>query len=227
MSSIVQRLEATRARIEQAATAAGRSSQSVVLVAVSKRKPIEMIREAYAAGQRDFGENYAQELAHKAEQLGALDGIRWHMIGHLQRNKARQVIDVAWALHTVDSVRLTEELERRAQVVSRVPLRVLVEVNVAGELSKSGCTPADLEAILDAVERQPSLRLSGLMTMPPYTEDPHGAHPYFEELVRLRDTHGGQPRLPELSMGMSHDLEEAISTGATLVRVGTAIFGER
>jgi pyridoxal phosphate enzyme (YggS family) len=227
MPSIAHCLEATRARIEQAATAAGRLSQSVVLVAVSKRKPMEMIREAYAAGHRDFGENYVQELTHKAERLADLDGIRWHMIGHLQRNKARQVVDVAWAVHTVDSVGLTKELQRRAEVVCRVPLRVLVEVNVAGELSKSGCTAADLEAILDAIERQPSLRLTGLMTMPPYTEDPREARPYFEELARLRDMHGGRPRLPELSMGMSHDLEQAISTGATLVRVGTAIFGER
>jgi pyridoxal phosphate enzyme (YggS family) len=149
------------------------------------------------------------------------------MIGHLQRNKARQVVGVAWAVHTVDSVRLAEELQRRAEVGARVPLRVLVEVNVAGELSKSGCTPADLEAILHTIERQPSLQLTGLMTMPPYAEDPREARPYFEELVRLRDTHGGRPRLPELSMGMSHDLEQAISAGATLVRVGTAIFGER
>ena len=227
MSTIAQHLEATRARIEQAATAAGRSSQSVVLVAVSKRKPVEMIREAYAAGQRDFGENYVQELAQKAKMLADLHGIRWHMIGHLQRNKARQVIGAAWAVHTVDSVRLTEELDRRVQAASRVPLHVLVEVNVAGELSKSGCTPQELPDILDAIESRPGLKLTGLMTMPPYTEDPRKARPYFEELARLREACGGRQRLPELSMGMSHDLEEAISTGATYVRVGTAIFGER
>jgi pyridoxal phosphate enzyme (YggS family) len=188
-----------------------------------------MVREAYAAGQRDFGENYVQELAEKAELLADLTELRWHFIGHLQRNKAKVVCRVASVVHTVDSVRLAEELGKRAKDgAGRVPvLPVLVEVNVGGEAQKSGCEPSSLGELLNAIEQEPALKLVGLMTVPPATEDPRGARSYFDVLASLQRQHGGVPRLPELSMGMSHDLEHAVAAGATFVRVGTAIFGER
>ncbi len=227
MSEIAARIAGVRQRIARAASAAGRAPDSVRLLAVSKTKPAGAIREAHAAGQRDFGENYVQELVDKAAALADLEGICWHMIGHLQRNKARQVVKIASAVHTVDSVRLADELGKRAADAGRGPLTALVEVNVGGEAQKSGCAIDALGDVLAAVERAPGLRLSGLMTVPPHTEDPAGARPFFDRLVELRDAHGGAARLPELSMGMTHDLEHAVAAGATWVRVGTAIFGER
>jgi hypothetical protein len=220
-----------------AALACGREPGSIRLVAVSKKQPVELIREAYAHGQRDFGENYVQELLLKAEALSDLSDIRWHMIGHLQRNKVRQVVRAAAVVQAADSDRLALELGKRA-LEQPVPserqlcagdarLPVLVEVNVGGEESKSGCRPEELEVVLSAVEREAGLRLLGLMTVPPFTEDPEGARPYFDRLVALRAVHGGAERLPELSMGMTHDLEQAVAAGATIVRVGTAIFGAR
>jgi pyridoxal phosphate enzyme (YggS family) len=202
----------------------------VRLLAVSKTKPIAMIREAYDAGQRDFGENYLQELVRKAEDLTELRDIRWHMIGHLQTNKAKLAARYAGLVHTVDSQRLAQALaERREQLATAAlgPLPVLVEVNIAGETQKAGCTPNEVGELLAAIERQPWLELRGLMTVPPFNSDPAIARRCFESLRRLRDAHGGQERLPELSMGMSDDLEQAIAAGATLVRVGTAIFGAR
>jgi pyridoxal phosphate enzyme (YggS family) len=224
---IADRLALVRQRITDAAAAAARRPEDIRLIAVSKTKPAEMVREAYAAGHRDFGENYVQELSAKAEALRDLESLRWHMIGHLQRNKVRFVAPVVHSIQTVDSIRLAEELGQRAQVAGRSGLRVLIEVNVSGEPSKSGCAPDELGSVLEAVALEPALELAGLMTMPPYTDDPADARPFFDELVRLRDAHGGRARLPELSMGMSHDLEHAVLAGATMVRVGTAIFGER
>jgi len=222
-SDVGQRLEAVRARITAAARANGRDPAEVRLVAVSKTKDAAAIRLAYAAGQRDFGENYAQELAKKAAELEDLGDLRWHFIGHLQRNKAKLVAPVASVVHTVDSARLAEELGKRAEGA----LPVLVEVNVGGEDQKSGCRPAELGSVLEAVEKEKRLRLTGLMTVPPMSDDPTASRPVFEGLVVLRNEHGGPHRLPDLSMGMSHDLEEAIRAGATIVRVGTAIFGAR
>jgi PLP dependent protein len=224
---IAERLALVRQRIVDAAARAARRPEEICLIAVSKTKPAQSVREAYAAGQRDFGENYVQELSAKAEALRDLEGVRWHMIGHLQRNKVRFVAPVANSVQTVDSVRLAEELGHRALAAGRSGLRVLVEVNVSGESSKSGCVPDELGAVLEAVAGQAALELAGLMTMPPYTDDPAEARPFFDDLVRLRDAHGGRACLPELSMGMSHDLEHAVLAGATMVRVGTAIFGER
>jgi PLP dependent protein len=226
VSSIAERLASVNAQIERAALAAGRARSDILLVAVTKTHPSAAIRQAHAAGQRDFGENYVQELVAKADELAELAGIRWHMIGHLQRNKARQIVRVVSSVHTVDSVRLAEELGKRASDLAQ-PLSVLVEVNVGGEAQKSGCRPGDLGSVLDAIETAPSLRLTGLMCVPPHTADPAVARPFFEQLVRLRDAHGGSTRMPELSMGMTHDLEHAIRAGATIVRVGTAIFGAR
>jgi hypothetical protein len=236
MQTVAERLAQVRERVARAATEAGRDPSSVRLLAASKTKSPELIREAYAAGQRDFGENYVQELADKAEALADLPDIRWHMIGHLQSNKARHVVQHASAVHTVHSEKLARELGRRA-ADHPVPearrwsgdarLVVLVEVNVGGEAQKSGCAPEEIGTVLDALDAEPALALRGLMTVPPHTDDPAGARPFFDELVRLRDAHGGVARLPELSIGMTHDLEPAVMAGSTIVRVGTAIFGAR
>jgi pyridoxal phosphate enzyme (YggS family) len=207
-------------------------------VAVSKRHPASALRQAYDVGQRDFGESYVQEMVRKADALSDLSDIRFHMIGHLQRNKVRHVVPVASAVHTVDSVRLATELGERSRSAPVPPARawydddsgrlpVFVEVNVGGEAQKSGCAPSDLGEVLDAVEAAPALRLTGLMTVPPHTERAAESRRWFDALVALRDALGGAARLAELSMGMSHDLEHAIVSGATVVRVGTAIFGPR
>jgi pyridoxal phosphate enzyme (YggS family) len=238
MDSVAERLQRVREQIAQAALHCGRSPEQVRLVAVSKTKPASAIREAHAAGQRDFGENYVQELAAKAEELQDLEDLRWHLIGRLQRNKTKLALKLASVVHTADSLRLVQDLGKRA-AEQPVPeprrmfakddprLPILVEVNVAGETQKAGCRPAELPGLLEAVEREPALRLVGLMTMPPHTEDPDAARPFFDELARLRERHGGPERLPELSMGMTHDLNPAVSAGATIVRIGTAIFGVR
>jgi pyridoxal phosphate enzyme (YggS family) len=234
MPNVGERLTDVRARIARAARDAGRDPAKIRLIAVSKTHGAALIREAYAAGQRDFGENYVQELSRKADELGDLPGISWHFIGRLQRNKCKLVAPLAALVHSVDSMRLARELGKRAAEVrrseageTRSTLAVLVEVNVGGEAQKSGCAPAEIGGLLDAIAAEPALSLRGLMTVPPHTDDPAGARPFFDELVRLRDQHGGAERLPELSMGMTHDLEHAILAGATIVRVGTAIFGER
>lgn len=231
MPGVVERLARVHERIEHAALKAGRDPEGVRLLAVSKTHPTALIREAYAAGQRDFGENYLQELVRKALELEDLKDIRWHMIGHLQTNKAKLAAVHANVVHTVDSARVAQALGRRrallrAEQASLGPLPVLVEVNVAREAQKAGCDPTELEAVLAAIEAEPSLDLSGLMTVPPHGA-PAEARPVFDRLRQLRDAHGGARRLPELSMGMSHDFEEAILAGSTLVRVGTAIFGAR
>jgi pyridoxal phosphate enzyme (YggS family) len=239
VNAIAERLAQVRIEIRQAAVNCGRPPDSVRLVAVSKTKTPEEIRAVYDAGQRDFGENYVQELASKAEALADLHDLRFHFIGHLQRNKAKVAARIASAIHSIDSVRLAEEVGKRAAEapVTRSPasfasassdqLAVFVEVNVGGEAQKTGCPPSELGAVLGAIESAPALQLVGLMTVPPLTDDPEGARPYFDALAALRNEHGGAERLPELSMGMSHDLAQAIAAGATIVRVGRAIFGER
>jgi pyridoxal phosphate enzyme (YggS family) len=200
----------------------------VRLVAVSKTQPAEAVREAFAAGQRDFGENYVQELLQKAEALRDLTELRWHLIGHLQRNKAKQIAPLVELVHTVDSIDLARELAKRfAATVTGRRLQVLVEVSIAGEEQKHGAAPEALAELCEGIEALPALWLRGLMCVPPFTEDPAGARPFFEQLSALREQHGGPARLPELSMGMTHDLEQAVAAGATLVRVGTAIFGAR
>lgn len=225
--SIAERLGEVRARIDRAAREAGRDPAAVRLVAVSKKKPPEAVREAYAAGQRAFGENYAQELAGKAEALADLPDIEWHFIGHLQTNKARVVARHAHVVHTVDSMALARELGKRVANEGRgAPMPVLIEVNVGGEPQKAGAAPSDIDEVMQAVHAQPSLALRGLMTMPP-AGDLAAARRAFETLLSLRNLHGGAAALPELSMGMSADLEVAIASGATLVRVGTDVFGPR
>lgn len=227
MSSIAERLAEVRERLAGAARAAGRRPEDVRLVAVGKRHPVEALREAHGAGQRDFGENYAQELAEKALALRGESGVCFHAIGHVQSNKARLIAEHADLLHTVASASLAAAVARRREELGRPPLDVLVEVNLGGEAQKSGCAPGALSGVLDAVVALPALRLRGLMTIPPVTADPRDARRYFDALAALRDQHGGPRVLPELSMGMSDDFEEAIGAGATLVRIGTAIFGAR
>ncbi len=224
MSSITERLFRVNERIRRAAESAGRDPNEITLVCVSKRHPEEAILEAYNAGHRVFGENYVQELDRKAAALLHLPDLRWHMIGHLQTNKAKSIAKVAHALHTLDSVALANELGKRLGT-SRV-LDVLIEVNVSGEPQKHGASPSELEEILKGVEAVPALRLKGLMTVPPFG-DLNEARRVFETLQTLRQLHGGKSRLPDLSIGMSEDLEVAIACGATMVRVGTAVFGER
>ncbi len=218
-------LAAVRARIARAAEAAGRAPSDVKLVAVSKTKPAAALREAYAAGQRAFGESYAQELEQKARELADLSDIEWHFIGHLQTNKAKLVARVAHVVHAVDSAVLARELGKRARAAVRT-VPVLVEVNVGREPQKHGAAPSELGDVLAAVRAEPELTLRGLMTVPP-EGDPDAARRVFETLVTLRNLHGGAAVLPELSMGMTGDLEIAIASGATMVRVGTAIFGAR
>jgi PLP dependent protein len=237
VTDIIQGLNRVRAQLEAALAASGRAPGAARLVAVSKFQPASAIRAAYGAGQRDFGENYLQELQKKATELADLTDLRWHMIGHLQRNKAGSVAGLVSLIHTVHSVELARELDKRASAVSLAGprafitgegrLAVLVEVNVGGEAQKSGCSPAALGDVLSALDGAPHLQLAGLMCVPPHTVVPAGSRPFFDELLRLRDVHGGCARLPELSMGMTSDLEYAVAAGATIVRVGTAIFGDR
>ena len=225
--SIASNLAEVRTRIVRAAQAAGRDPAGVKLVAVSKTKGADLIREAYAARQRAFGENYAQELVGKAEALADLRDLEWHFIGHLQTNKARVVAAHTHFVHTIDSAALARELGKRVAKLQRAaPMPVLIEVSVAGEAQKAGAAPSDIDEVMRAVSEQPSLALRGLMTVPP-VDDREAARRAFETLVSLRNLHGGPRVPPELSMGMSLDLEVAIACGATIVRVGTAIFGAR
>src|SRR3712207_6583540 len=220
MSGVTERLAEVRARVAAACARAGREPGSVTLVAVSKLKPAALIREAYAAGQRDFGENYAQELRDKAAELADLEGLRWHDIGPLQTNKVKYVAKAALSFHALDRLEVAQELSRRRQ---EAPIACYVEVNVGGEASKSGLAPEALGPFLESVRALPGLRVEGLMSLPPPTEDEQVARGYFRTLRELARQHA----LTGLSMGTTHDFELAIDEGATLVRVGTAIFGER
>jgi PLP dependent protein len=225
--NIGQTLARARARIDQAARACHRDPASVKLVAVSKTQPPERIREAYEAGQRAFGENYAQELTSKANALADLPGLEWHFIGHLQSNKARVVAKHAHVVHTIDSVAIARELGKRVAREGRGrPLPVLVEVNVGGERQKAGAAPSELAEVMAAVRGEPTLALRGLMTVPP-AGGLDVARGVFETIEMLRQQHGGAALLPELSLGMTGDLEVAIACGATIVRVGTGVFGPR
>ena len=230
--SIAENVFATRERIAAAAKRAGRRPEEIALMAVSKTHPPERIREAYAAGLRLFGENRVQEFAGKAGALTDLAEAEWHMIGHLQTNKALKAAELFRAVDSVDSVKLAEKLDSAARSLGK-KLSVLVEINVGGETAKSGVAPdsRELEELLLAAPRFEALQFLGLMTVPPFTDDPEGARPYFRKLRKLRNVVAAR-KLPAiemavLSMGMSHDFEAAIEEGSTCVRVGTAIFGER
>jgi hypothetical protein len=225
-AGIPERLAEVRERIATAARAAGRDPATVTLVAVSKEVDVHAVVEAAAAGQRDFGENRAQELERKVaahEALAAGGAPAWHFIGRLQRNKAKLVAGRVALVHAVDSAELAAELGKRA---GAAPQRVLIAVNVAGEATKGGVAVADAPALARAVAATPGVELAGLMTMPPPDADPR---PAFAALRDLRARLAGElgAALPVLSMGMSGDFEEAIAHGATHVRIGTAIFGDR
>jgi pyridoxal phosphate enzyme (YggS family) len=230
--SISDNIARIRDRIHTAAARARRDADSITLMAVSKTFPAEAIREAYAAGIRVFGENRVQEFAGKAEALRDLSDAQWHMIGHLQSNKAAKAAELFHRVDSVDSLKLTEKLNAAARTAAK-KLRVLLEVNVGGEAAKSGIDPesAELDHLLAEANGLENLEFRGLMTIPPYTEDPQGARPYFQKLREIRERllRRSFPAvsLNELSMGMSHDFEVAIEEGSTCVRVGTAIFGGR
>ena len=232
VSSVVNNLAAVRERIAAAVRRAGRRPEEIALMAVSKTFPPDVIREAYNTGQRLFGENRVQEFADKAGALRGLAGVEWHMIGHLQSNKAAKAAELFSAVDSVDSLRLAEKLNAAAQKLNK-RLPVLIEINVGGEAAKSGTAPdsSELEQLLAAAPSLEALQIRGLMTIPPFTEDPQLSRRYFRSLRELRDQIAAR-RLPGisldvLSMGMSHDFEVAIEEGSTCVRVGTAIFGER
>ena len=230
MTSIAANLQAVRARIAAACLAAGRPVGAVQLLAVSKTWPAAAVREAVAAGQRAFGENYVQEGAEKAAELVAEPanaGLEWHFIGPLQSNKTRQVAETFAWMHSVDRLKVAERLS--AQRPSGLPpLQACIQVNVSGEDSKSGCAPDQAAALAHAVAQLPGLRLRGLMAIPEPTDDDSLLRSRFARLRELRDRlNAGGLDLDTLSMGMSHDLEAAIMEGATIVRIGTAIFGER
>lgn len=219
-----QRIDAVRMRIARAAQRASRAPESVRLIAVSKRQSVEKIRQAYAHGLRDFGENYVQELLSKADALADLSDLRWHLVGHLQRNKARQVAKCVQLVHTLDNAALVQELARRLAAVNRT-VSAYIEVNVDEEAQKSGCRAVELPALIDEVRSQSNIELVGLMTVGALVATSEEALHTFEKLRQLRDKYA--PELPRLSMGMSGNFEAAIAQGATDVRVGTAIFGER
>ena len=226
MSTLIERLESLRSRMADAARRARRDPAAVGLVAVSKTHPAESVREAFEAGQTVFGENRVQELLAKAPLLPG--AVRWHLIGHLQKNKIRKVLPAVELLHGVDTTDLAADIDRVAGELGLFP-RVLLEVNVSGEGTKFGFPPDVLRTQLDTLLALPRVQVEGLMTMAPYSEDPETARPVFAALRRLRDELAGQSGtpLPVLSMGMSGDFEVAIEEGSTLVRVGSALFGPR
>ncbi len=241
-----ERLERVRDRLARACQRAGRVPSEVTLVGVTKGVPAESLREAIALGLRDLGENRVQEARAKQRVLGwglGVQGkgpeprtlnperpVRWHMIGHLQRNKAKLAVGLFEVVHSVDSLALAKELGGWTQRAGRT-LDLFIQVNVSGEATKFGCRPEDACGIAQAIRGMPALRWNGLMTIAPFDDDPNRARPHFAALRTLRDRLATacslQPRALSLSMGMSHDFEVAVEEGATMVRIGTAIFGSR
>lgn len=215
---IAERIAAVRERIAKAARRAGRGPDAVTLIAVSKIKPAADVLAAYEAGQRDFGENYVQEFRAKSADLPALPGARFHMIGKLQSNKAKPAAELFHCIHTVDSLKVAGRLNAAGKRLS-----VFLEVKLSAEESKSGADAAAIAPLKEFIDAAPNLSLEGLMTMPPWSDNPESSRPFFRRLRELAALHG----LPGLSMGMSNDLEVAVEEGATCVRVGTAIFGKR
>jgi pyridoxal phosphate enzyme (YggS family) len=218
MGTLGERLAAVRERIARAAARARRDPAEITLLAVTKLFPAAAIREAYELGLREFGENYVREFEDKAPEVADLPDARFHLIGHLQSNKSKKAAELFHAIQTVDSPKLARRLNEAGRA-----LDVMLEVKLSEEEAKSGAAPAALPELIEAVRGCGNLRLLGLMTMPPWTEDAEASRPYFRRLRELAERHG----LRQLSMGMSHDLEAAIEEGATSVRVGTALFGKR
>ncbi|MBI3333800.1 MAG: YggS family pyridoxal phosphate-dependent enzyme [Candidatus Omnitrophica bacterium] len=218
-------LQRVRERIAAAAGRAGRDPAEVRLVCVTKGIPAERIREAIACGVGEIGENRVQETREKQPAIGR-EAVRWHLVGHLQRNKARLAVELFDLIHSVDSLELIEELERQAGNRAERELELLVQVNVSGEATKHGCGPEEARRLAEAILRSRHLRWAGLMTMAPFAEDPERARPVFRQLRLLRDRlrEGLRDSPLHLSMGMSQDFEVAVEEGATIVRVGSAIF---
>ena len=215
-------------KIAQSCERAGRADNEVTLIAVSKTKPVALLKQAYDAGIRDFGENKVQELVDKLPQLP--DDIRWHMIGHLQRNKVKYIIDKVWLIHSVDSLRLAQEISREA-VKRQITANILVEVNIAEEGSKFGAAAQEAEELVEAISRLPGICVKGLMTVAPYVEDAEQNRGFFRNLkqlsVDIAEKNIDNISMNILSMGMTGDYGVAVEEGATYVRVGTGIFGER
>jgi pyridoxal phosphate enzyme (YggS family) len=229
--SIASNLQEIQGRIRTAALAGGREPASVRLVAVSKTRPAGDVIEAFRAGQSVFGENYVQELAAKAAEVAVVaEKVEWHFIGHLQSNKVKQIAGVVTMIHSVDRLSLAEEISHQWGRLGRC-CDILVQVNLSGEASKSGTTEAGALQLASSISTLDNVRIRGLMTMPPFFDDPEAARPFFAELKRLSQRIEAEGitgvEMRELSMGMSGDFEAAIQEGATLVRVGTSIFGSR
>jgi hypothetical protein len=219
-----ERLEQVESRIAKAVARAGRRRQDINLLAVTKKFPASTIREAYELGLREFGENYVQEFEAKRLDLGECPGARFHLIGHLQSNKTKKAAEIFQAIQTVDTPKLAKRLDDDVgKIGSGQALDVMIEVKLSREETKSGAAPEDLPALAEAIQGCANLRLLGLMTIPPWTDDGEQSRPYFAHLRRLAE----QNHLTHLSMGMSHDFEAAIEEGATIIRVGTALFGPR
>ena len=228
MSMVVENLAEVEKHVCEACERAGRSRDEVTLIAVSKTKPVSMIQELLPGGTRDFGENKVQELMEKYEVLPK--EIRWHLIGHLQRNKVKYIVDKAYLIHSVDSLRLAETISEES-VKKGVTVPVLIEVNVAGEESKFGVSPEETEELVRAIAKLPAIQVKGLMTIAPYVENPEDNRVHFSKLkqlsVDIRNKNIDNVSMDVLSMGMTGDYQVAIEEGATMVRVGTGIFGER
>ena len=218
MDTLEQRLTEVRRRIASAAARAKRDPAQIMLLAVTKVFPAATIRDAYALGLREFGENYVQEFEGKLPEVRDLTDARFHLIGHLQSNKSARAAEMFQCIETVDSAKLARRLNESGR-----PLDILLEVKLSPEQAKAGAAPEELPGLIAAVRECGNLRLRGLMTMPPWSEDQETSRPYFRRLRELAREHG----LAQLSMGMSHDVEAAIEEGATIVRVGTALFGRR
>lgn len=225
---IKENLDLVRGRIQEAVKRAKRASDEVLLIAVSKTKPVSMLMEAYDQGCRDFGENKVQELVNKYETMPK--DIRWHMIGHLQRNKVKYIVDKVVLIHSVDSLKLAEEISREA-VKKQVQVSILIEVNIAGEDSKFGVSGKETEQLIRQIAPLPGIHIEGLMTIAPYVENPEENRQYFAQLkqlsVDITSKNIDNVNMNVLSMGMTGDYTVAIEEGATCVRVGTGIFGER
>src|SRR5688572_16160233 len=215
---LAQNLASVRERIARAAGRSHRDPAAITLLAVTKIFPASVIREAYDLGLREFGENYVQEFDTKSREVADLTGARFHLIGHLQSNKSKRAVELFQVIQTVDSSKLANRLNETPR-----PLDVMLEVKLSEEQTKAGADPAELPGLIATVRACSNLRLLGLMTMPPWSDDPEASRLYFRQLRELAEQHA----LPQLSMGMSHDLDTAIEEGSTCVRVGTALFGKR
>jgi pyridoxal phosphate enzyme (YggS family) len=222
-NSLRENLAEVRRRIAEAASRAGRNANEIKLIAVSKTHPAEVLREAIEAGAEVFGENKVQEAEGKINEIGR-EKVEWHLIGHLQSNKARKAVQLFDVIHTLDSIELAERLERICSEEKRESLSVLIQVDFAGEATKNGVAEKDVPGLIETFRDYTHLKLKGFMIIPPFFEDIEKVRPFFRQLREIRDglLPGG-----ELSMGMSHDFETAVEEGASMIRVGTAIFGER